>query len=328
MRFSNIEDFKKIPGGISLDKLEAILSELIQFINEKNLNWFEGIELINDLIYLKDHKNERLSDDACELILDWVERYYDSTKLDYISELINNGNEVPGELIKLVDLTFDTLLKIGHLPDVLVFLNNRISTTNNDFEVFEIEDLIESIKHDNSKENVKINHNISEEITKRADNYFEEQREKDNTNLFCALMESIEEHNYCYSISWCLKSEKYISRVKHTKFAGGGRLLVSNISDDIEMTGSAPNNDWVKEFETRIRGLEEYWSLEIKFEKQKIGKLKSILGLSTPEIIKKIKINSIIELEGEEFELRSLTEDLKKTNIDCKLLRKEREIKG
>lgn len=114
-----------------------------------------------------------------------------------------------------------------------------------------------------------------DKISKRVNTYFDYQFKNGlNPHQLCASEAYFEEHLYSYSVGWCLKNEVNIKPSKRTIFAGVGPIMVSKITDDIEMSGSSPSVDFVKEFELKIRGLEEYWNLEIEFDKKKLSSLK------------------------------------------------------
>ena len=142
----------------------------------------------------------------------------------------------------------------------------------------------------------------------------------------CADTEYIKEHKYCYSVGWCIKTEMNTHPSKRTIFAGGGPVMISKISDDIEMSGSSPSIDFVKEFELKIRGLEGYWNLEIEFDKLKLSFLKSLLNKNTPELLKMVDINSKIQIEKENYKLEILRKDLNLAGINCKIEFKERKM--
>ena len=162
-------------------------------------------------------------------------------------------------------------------------------------------------------------------IIKRVNLFFDNEfKTKKSSYVLCADTKYIEEHKYCYSVGWCLKNEINIHPSKRTLFAGGGPVMVSKISDDIEMGGSSPTIDFVKEFELKIRGLEGYWNLEIKFDKLKLSSLKTLLNKSTPELLKLVDINSKINIEKEKYELDVLQNYLNLASIDCKIEFKER----
>ena len=80
-------------------------------------------------------------------------------------------------------------------------------------------------------------------------------------------MDSIKEHELCYSINWCEKRElDYHPEHRKRKFIGAGVIFVSKINDMVGAAGSSPFTDWLHEFELKIQNLEEYWVLEIAYE--------------------------------------------------------------
>ncbi len=167
---------------------------------------------------------------------------------------------------------------------------------------------------------------IIDKLVKRVNQYFDhDYKTKKRSYELCADINYLKEHKYSYSIEWCLKNEINITRSKRTLFAGGGPVMVSKISDNIEMAGSAPTIDFVKEFELKIRGLEGYWNLEIEFDKFKISSLKSLLNVNTPNLLRIVDANSKINIERKEYELNALQKDLNLAGIISKIEFKERE---
>ncbi len=163
-----------------------------------------------------------------------------------------------------------------------------------------------------------------EKLIARVNHHFDYQFEKRLTSYeFCATKEYLKEHEYCYSVGWCLKNEINIHPSKRTLFAGAGPIMVSKISEDIEMSGSSPSIDFIKKFEFKIRGLEAYWNLEIEFDKTKLSSLKTLLNLNTPELMKKVDITSKVNITGEEYDLNVLQQDLASINVKSIL-----ELKG
>lgn len=140
-----------------------------------------------------------------------------------------------------------------------------------------------------------------------------------------SIIDSIQEHNLCYSIDWCEKKELSLPSSKRRLYVGAGRVLVSKINEKIEHAGSAPFVDWIHQFELGIQNLEEYWVLEILFLKKKIGSLKTLLELNTPELLKRVDDNAIISLQGEDYELQRVKELMDRAEIQCELKLKQRE---
>jgi len=165
------------------------------------------------------------------------------------------------------------------------------------------------------------------EITNKANNHFNEEFQNGLTSYkLTALPKTIEEHEYSYSVYWCLENEAHLPSNKRTIFAGGGALMISKISDHIEMGGSSPDIDFIKNFELKIRDLEGYWVLEIEYLKSKISTFKNLLKLTTPQLIKIVKSNPMIQIEDEYYNLKKLNDDFLNANIKCNLILKERKI--
>ena len=201
------------------------------------------------------------------------------------------------EKILTKELTFNTIFNIHHNVDVLPFLKLRLEKSSNEYESSEIEHLITRVCTSKANQKQKLSDHILDEVLSRANKYLDSiyKVEKNNYPL-CGLRESIIEHKFCYSISWCLKSEKYMSPVKKTKFIGSGDILLSKEGNHIEFTGSSPSVDWIKKFELKIRNLEEYWSVQIPFENKWFNEFVEIFDVS-PNTIQDMVIENKIILE-------------------------------
>ncbi|WP_417786001.1 hypothetical protein [Tenacibaculum sp.] len=107
------------------------------------------------------------------------------------------------------------------------------------------------------------------------------------------LEEGMIEHNYCYSLNWCKKSEINLDWEERTGWVGIGTILISKKGNNIEFKGSAPKVDWVKKFELKLRNLEEYWFVEIPFKNKWINKFAEVFDSSPNEIESKVLENKI-----------------------------------
>ncbi|TCI90609.1 hypothetical protein [Tenacibaculum sp. M341] len=107
------------------------------------------------------------------------------------------------------------------------------------------------------------------------------------------LKEGMIEHNYCYSLNWCKKSEINLNSENRTRWVGIGAILISKKGNDIEFKGSAPTIDWVKKFELKLRNLEEYWYVEIPFKNKWIDKFVEVFDSNINEIESKVLENKI-----------------------------------
>lgn len=139
---------------------------------------------------------------------------------------------------------------------------------------------------------------------------------------------SIKEHDLCYSISWCQVDERHLDPYDRTTYVGAGRVLVSKITEHVDYEGSAPFTDWVHLFELEIQNLEEYYCIEIAYEKKQIGALKTLLHCNTPELIKQVNAESKIILEKEDYELKQLKLDLDRAKVASKITLKIRPKKN
>ncbi|TDQ25729.1 hypothetical protein [Tenacibaculum caenipelagi] len=164
---------------------------------------------------------------------------------------------------------------------------------------------------------------MNTEIIEKANYWINSKREFEKEMI--VLEEGMEEHKYCYSLFWCIKSELDLSWSERTSWYGIGRILISKDGNMAEFEGSAPTVDWIHHFENKLQSLENYWNLEISYSKVNISKLKSILNHSTPELLKMVNNDGKIILS--EFkawndnytELEEIAEDLKDIGIHCKL---------
>jgi len=164
-------------------------------------------------------------------------------------------------------------------------------------------------------------------LINRVNLHFDYQFEKGFTSYqFCASKKYLIEHQYCYSVGWSLKNEVHIHPSKRTLFPGAGPIMVSKITEHIEMSASSSDFDCIKKFEFKIRGMEAYYNLEIEFDKAKLSSLKSLLSLNTPKLLQKVDINSKINITGGKKELNILKQDLTSVNVISILELKGRKI--
>lgn len=230
MKFELIEDFKKLKGGIDILSLEKIISDLLIFLRRNKLNWFEGIELINDLIYLKRHDSSRLSKAISEQIFTWIEEKYDSEKiLDTVRFEVEENSEEE-KIVRLIDLTLNTIYHLNQNIQVLPFIQEKRRVAKTDFEKYELQEAIEylKIRRQISVPKKVLSEAIKDEILKRTDDHFQTQfDEKRYNDLYSGFRETISEHKESYSIFWGLKSEKYTSTIKKTLLVGVGALFLS-----------------------------------------------------------------------------------------------------
>ncbi len=139
------------------------------------------------------------------------------------------------------------------------------------------------------------------------------------------LEEGMEEHNYCFSLLWCKKSERDLIWEQRTEWVGIGRILISKDGKTAEFEGSAPGVDWVHYFELKLQGLEDYWYLEIPYAKENMLKLKSAFRCSTQELLKMVNENhKIILTEIKEWcddfpKFDDIADDLNNSGINCQI---------
>ena len=283
-----IEEIKSLQGPVSIEKIEDYLKRLIQLIDE-NSDLFKsnGAELINDLIYLKE-KETNLSAEISLNVLEWIRRNYRPNPIEYLDTIL--------EIIPLLNSGQE-----------LIFLEEKIKTAEPDIERHLLNECVGLIRYlGEEKEKVPIEG--KEEVFKKVNAFF--QKEFDSGEMVNLLIaNSIAEYDLCYLVGWCIKDELYKSPQKKSIHVGAGPLLISKISDHIEMSGSGSGDDFIEKFELKCQGLESYWYLEIEYNKHKISALKPLFECRTSELLKKVD-DGKITLEGESNELGRLQESL------------------
>ncbi|MDY8135423.1 hypothetical protein [Aquimarina sp. 2201CG5-10] len=326
MNIKRIEDFKKLKGGIEINTLEELISQLLNLFSVNSTSWSVGIESLNDLISLKKHDGSVLSNKIGMSILNWVDSKYNSEIFKDFSGSYSSEDQESKRLVFIMDLTIDTIFKIHYNTDVLSFLKSKLKTSSNEYELSEIKWLIHWINETKSNPKQKISDYILDQVLLKTNEYFElDFKTKRNPHLLCGLRESIREHKLCYSIDWCPKSEKHLSKVKRTGWVGAGALMVSKLYDRFEMMGSAPGVDWIHFFELEVQDLEEYFYLEVPFQKENILKLKSVIKCSTKELLKMINDDQKIIYTEKKYwnshfpEFQEIADGLNEKEIDCKV---------
>ncbi len=326
MELDKTEDYRVLKGGIDINRLEKLIFQLINLFTINKTSWSEGIESLNDLIYLKKHDGSTLSNETSELILNWIGFKYDNKIFEGFPESHDGNDQKSKNLVFTMDLTLDTIFNIRHNMDVLPFLASKLKESSNEYESYEIRGLINWVKETKANPKQEISNDVLNQILSRVDNYFESEYDNENDSyLLCGLGETIREHKLCYSIHWCQKSEKHMSRTKKAGWVGAGALMLSKVSDKFEMMGSSPGVDWIHLFELDIQGLEEYFHLEIPYEKENISRLKSAIKCSTNELLNMVDSQEkIIYTESKSWcdhfpEFQEIADDLNKYGIDCQV---------
>ncbi len=334
MALKSIADFKRLEGGILIETLEKLIAQLLQLLKVNSTPWQEGIDLLNDLIYLKVHDGSSFSKEICTSIFDWIRSNYDG-KIFKNFDGSYEGDDVASEkLVLLLDQVIDTIYKVRDQVKVEPFLNAILEKSTNEFETYNFEELMRFIKGGPSISKAKLSEEELDKILLRADNYFESEFRKGNEKeLLCGLRETIKEHKLCYLISWCMRSEKYTSRLKKALVIGTGPLMISKKSEKFQFMGSSPMIDWIYLFELEIQNLEEYFYLEIPYEKKNISKLKAGLKCSTPELLKMLDENKKITFSEPKAwnshlpDFSDIARDLNQSGIACQVEIKTRERK-
>lgn len=326
MSIFQLSDIKNFKGGIDQVTTQNLIKNLVDLLlSQDTINLHDGAETISDVLALREDKVTPISEDNSNEILKWIERSYDSSIFTIIDDHTHKNEDVIEKTANTLEYITDILLQIRENVFTQEFLKNKIQSSTSDFEKRQLESYENYIIELNDEHKEKLDSVTRENIIQKIDKYFKEGYETNQqVDLLCGLVETIESHKFCYSLGWALESEKYVSRVKRTKFAGGGRIMVSKVSADIEMAGSAPTVDWIQEFEAKIRGLETYLSLEFTFQKQHISKYKSLLNVSSMELLKMTKTDPKISIEDEEYKLRRLYDDFSNCGIECELVVGER----
>ena len=334
MTLNSIADFRKLEGGIEIEPLEKLIAQLLHLLEVNSTPWQEGIDLLNDLIYLKVHEGSRFSKEISESIFDWIKSNYDGQIFKDFDGSYEGDDVASEKLVLLMDQTIDIISRIRNEVNVIPFVNSILGKSTNEFEIYEFEELMGFIKGGPSISKTKLSEEEVDKILLRADNYFESEFKKGNEKeLLCGLRETIKEHKLCYSISWCMRSEKYTSRMKKALVIGAGPLMISKKSEKFDFMGSSPMTDWIYLFELEIQNLEEYFYLEIPYEKKNISKLKAALKCSTPELLKMVDENKKITFSKPKAwnshlpDFSDIAKDLTESGIDCQVEIKTREKK-
>ncbi|KAB1154245.1 hypothetical protein F7018_14835 [Tenacibaculum aiptasiae] len=326
MNVNKIEDFKELKGDIEVNTLEELIFQLLNLFSINKTSWLIGIELLNDLISLKRQDGSVLSNKIGKPILNWIDSKYDNNVFKDFSGSYSSDDEESKQIVFIMDLTLDTIFKINHNTDVLPFLKSKLKKSSSEYESSEINNIIDWIKETKANPESKISDDILDQVLFRADKYFEEEYNSKNFDyLFCGLRETIQEYKLCYSIHWCLKSEKYLSNVKRTGWIGAGSLMIAKKSDKFERMGSNPFVDWVYLFELDIQNLEEYFHLEIPYKKEYLSKLKSVIKCSSQELLKMVNNEEkIIYTEKKAWcdhfpEFQNIADELNQVGIECQV---------
>lgn len=278
--------FPKLQPGISIYLLESYILKLLKHFTKNKTTWNKGIELLNDLIYLKKHDNSIISKNTCIQIFNWIKTKYNNKIFEGFPESYSSNEKEYNDLMLLMNSSLDTLLNIQHNVEILPYINLLLKKSSNDFEINSLKNLIRSAKYINSESKQKISIETLNKVLIEADKHFEDEYNANNGGyLFCGLKETINEHKLCYTINWCIKSQKYLSNVKRGGWVGAGPLMISKTFDKFEMMGSSPGVDWIYLFELKAQNLEEYFYLEIPFENKNISILKSAIKCTTNELL-------------------------------------------
>lgn len=323
MNDSILDIIKDKSRGLKITEIELIMIQLLEYLSDNKIRWGIGIDNINDLIFLREHDFSELNKELCNEIFNWVKYNYTNKGLEKLTEVSINRNLELETIESNFYSALATLFKISAKIDIIPFLDQRLQITKTDFEHYELKNLKKSLE-ERDLNNQQIDHITIDKIIKRVNNFFK--NENLGSSLKYGLKETITEHERSYSISWCLDSEKYIAPHKRTVQVGIGKLFISKETDLIKMSGSSPFEDWVKWFELAIDQQEEYSVLEIKYEKRKISKLKTLLNCSTPELLRLVDDKSLIIMEKEKFELERMKYDFDNCEIQSqiKILRRDK----
>ncbi|MCH2043140.1 MAG: hypothetical protein MK212_03290 [Saprospiraceae bacterium] len=148
---------------------------------------------------------------------------------------------------------------------------------------------------------------------------------------FQVIENSIKEYNHCYIFGWEIKKEAHLPCHKRTPICGVGRLLISKDGQMIQFEGSNIDVDWVHWFELEFLNLDEYWVLEISYEKKYVSILKVFLECSTSDLLEKVNSASKIVLEyrieswSDYHPFQSLIKNLETVGISYQLFSEQRE---
>lgn len=317
---------QNLSGGLPLLIIEQKMRELLQHLYDNAINWSEGIELINDLLYLQEHDGKRLSQQTAPLILDWIKSVYNHTLFKGFSGSYEEGEIEKVVLVKTLKTTLDTLMHLQPITAIRSFLEEKKGDALGDFENFQLEEALDMLEHERVNLNNSIEKHTIDQVLQRSNDFFlERYKEGIDETLFCGLRRTIVAHKSCYSIAFCLATEQYVAPLKRTVLVGNGALLLSQKSDFIAIAGSAPR-DWIEWFELEENHLELYWTLEIAYTREKLSALKTLFNKTTPALLALVK-EKIISLEKELWQLEKIKTDLEQLGIACCLQKRTRRKK-
>ncbi|WP_075341948.1 hypothetical protein [Tenacibaculum agarivorans] len=330
MNLNSIEDIKKLKGGIGIDTLEQYIHQLLQLCIDYTISWEEGIEALSDIIALKKHDNSILSEKVTAPILNWITKTYNSSIYEGFPE--SKDKEEHERVLLLLRVTKDVLFKVHHTTDTIPFLHTVLQNSSNPFETREIQYFLDYIKNLKPEHKHNLDDELLDKILTEVDLFFDtEYKNGENPYAVCGLRETIKEHKLCYSISWCQKKDKYISPAKRSGWVGVGPLMISKNFDLFQRMGSAIGPDWIYLFELDIQNLEEYFYVEVPYQKQNTALLKSVLQCTEEELLDKIDDNeNIIFSESKAWidnyaSFQSIVDKLNAEGISCKVQIKTRE---
>ena len=103
--------------------------------------------------------------------------------------------------------------------------------------------------------------------------------------------DSVEERDFCYIFNW-----GEIGQVPHKK-VGVGFLYVSKDGEHIELGSTSPFFDSLKEFELKVKGLEEYWYLEIPYSEVIKDSFQKVFQKKTEDMLSKIENGKLKDKE-------------------------------
>ncbi|WNJ17899.1 hypothetical protein [Pontibacter sp. G13] len=324
MALKDIGEFQSIKGGLDDKSLDELLSKLLNYIKSKGLGWYTGAEAISDLLALRENPTSPPSEDVANEILEWISSNYDSSIFSSFSGSYEEGDSESERIVRTLEFTTDIFYQLSPSKGLISLIKDKLNQAKNDFEKYELNECLEYFENREPQDS-SIPDAVRAELVERANHYFQSKFE-DGTFSFilCGLPYTIHEYEYCFLIGWSLAEEKYTSRVKKSPIVGPGPLLLSKISNKTKLTGSAFHESDIEDFELEIRGLEAYWTLQFDFLKDKLGTYKTLLNLSSLELLKLSKSSDKISIEKSEQELRHLQEGLKSQGIPSTLELKTR----
>lgn len=286
----------EIEPNIPVDKIESFIDTLLVQLNQSKISWPLGVELINDTLHLKKHDDTQLSMQCCKRILKWISNNYNTAPYTNLDKQWSSQKETYTKVLSWTDQLVNLIHSLSKQTDTTPLLTYIQQQSINEYEKNRITSLISYLNNPDSKR-FSCDLSLSEKIKllARVNDYFATQYQTNSSPYeLVGLIETIQEHNLCYTMQWCQKSDIYLSPVKRGGWVGTGPMMISKTTEHMEQMGSSPGVDWIHLFELKIQNQEEYFSLEIPFTENYKAHLLKILELTEEQMNELINGDNIL----------------------------------